>query len=139
MERDRIDPDSPPMTDAFLEGFKPVREVAPELVVLEESVKAKRGRPPAEETKEAIKLRLSPRVLRHFRDGGPGWQTRINETLELAVFGTQAEAIAQAKRLAKKRAAKKAAATAALEMSTKRRLAKRGIKRPVQKRARIGK
>jgi uncharacterized protein (DUF4415 family) len=32
-----------------------------------------------------VKLRLSPDVLDHFRAGGPGWQTRINETLERAV------------------------------------------------------
>ena len=32
-----------------------------------------------------MKLRLSPDVLDHFRSGGPGWQTRINATLEKAV------------------------------------------------------
>jgi uncharacterized protein (DUF4415 family) len=32
-----------------------------------------------------VKLRLSPDVLEHFRAGGAGWQTRINETLEQAV------------------------------------------------------
>ena len=31
-----------------------------------------------------MKLRLSPDVLDHFRAGGAGWQTRINETLERA-------------------------------------------------------
>jgi uncharacterized protein (DUF4415 family) len=45
----------------------------------------RRGRPPLERPKEAVKLRLSPDVLDHFRSGGPGWQTRINETLEKAV------------------------------------------------------
>ena len=46
----------------------------------------RRGRPPiGEKPKEAIKLRLSPIVLDHFRAGGAGWQTRINETLEKAV------------------------------------------------------
>jgi uncharacterized protein (DUF4415 family) len=32
-----------------------------------------------------VKLRLSPDMLNHFRAGGAGWQTRINETLEKAV------------------------------------------------------
>lgn len=32
-----------------------------------------------------MKLRLSGEVLDHFRAGGPGWQTRINATLERAV------------------------------------------------------
>jgi uncharacterized protein (DUF4415 family) len=35
--------------------------------------------------KEAVKLRLSPDVLDHYRAGGPSWQTRINATLERAV------------------------------------------------------
>jgi uncharacterized protein (DUF4415 family) len=46
----------------------------------------RRGRPPiGERSKQAVKLRLSPDVLEHFRTGGAGWQTRINETLEKAV------------------------------------------------------
>jgi uncharacterized protein (DUF4415 family) len=45
----------------------------------------RRGRPKMERPKEAVKLRLSPDVLDHFRAGGTGWQTRINDTLEKAV------------------------------------------------------
>ena len=45
----------------------------------------RRGRPPSARPKQAVKLRLSPDVLDHFRAGGPGWQTRINATLERAV------------------------------------------------------
>jgi uncharacterized protein (DUF4415 family) len=45
----------------------------------------RRGRPPMERPKQAVKLRLSGEVLDHFRAGGPGWQTRINTTLERAV------------------------------------------------------
>jgi len=45
----------------------------------------RRGRPPLERPKEAVKLRLSPDVLVHFRAGGPGWQTRINAELEKVV------------------------------------------------------
>jgi uncharacterized protein (DUF4415 family) len=45
----------------------------------------RRGRPPKARPKEAVKLRLSGEVLDHFRAGGPGWQTRINATLERAV------------------------------------------------------
>jgi uncharacterized protein (DUF4415 family) len=41
----------------------------------------RRGRPPSENPKEAVSIRLSPDVLRHFRAGGPGWQTRIDEVL----------------------------------------------------------
>jgi uncharacterized protein (DUF4415 family) len=45
----------------------------------------RRGRPKSARPKEAVKLRLSGEVLDHFRAGGPGWQTRINETLEREV------------------------------------------------------
>jgi uncharacterized protein (DUF4415 family) len=47
----------------------------------------RRGRPPVgAQPKQAVKLRISPDVLQHFRSGGPGWQTRINATLERAVL-----------------------------------------------------
>lgn len=57
------DPDSPPVDDIL----------------------KRRGRPPLEAPKEAVKLRLDPDVLAHFRATGAGWQTRINDTLRKAV------------------------------------------------------
>ena len=45
----------------------------------------KRGRPPSVAPKELVHIRLSQEVVEAFRAGGPGWQTRINETLEAAV------------------------------------------------------
>ena len=42
------------------------------------------GRPPSAAPKQAVKLRLDADVLAHFRETGPGWQTRINETLRRA-------------------------------------------------------
>jgi uncharacterized protein (DUF4415 family) len=46
----------------------------------------RRGRPPVgPRAKQAVKLRLSPDVLDHFRASGPGWQTRINAALERSV------------------------------------------------------
>lgn len=44
----------------------------------------RRGRPPLERPKEAVTLRIDADVLDHFRDDGPGWQTRINEALRKA-------------------------------------------------------
>jgi uncharacterized protein (DUF4415 family) len=41
----------------------------------------RRGRPPLETRKQAVSIRLSPEVLSHFRAGGWGWQTRIDEAL----------------------------------------------------------
>ena len=45
----------------------------------------RRGRPPAAVRKVSTTLRLSPEVLEHFRAGGPGWQTRIDQVLKRVV------------------------------------------------------
>ncbi len=42
------------------------------------------GRPKSAAPKKSIHLRLSPDVLAHYRALGPGWQTRIDETLRKA-------------------------------------------------------
>jgi len=44
----------------------------------------KRGRPPLEHPKEAVKLRLDHDVLAAYRRTGRGWQTRINADLRKA-------------------------------------------------------
>jgi uncharacterized protein (DUF4415 family) len=43
-----------------------------------------RGRPKSVAPKEAMSLRLDPEVIAHFRRGGRGWQTRINDVLRKA-------------------------------------------------------
>ncbi|WP_238858204.1 BrnA antitoxin family protein [Faunimonas pinastri] len=73
--------DSPPLSDEMLARMKPVREVAPELIEMHRQ----RGRPRSDDTKRSTTLRLSPDVLDHFRSTGPGWQTRIDETLRAAI------------------------------------------------------
>jgi uncharacterized protein (DUF4415 family) len=45
----------------------------------------RRGRPALESPKQVIKLRLDAEVVEHFRETGPGWQTRINEALRRAL------------------------------------------------------
>lgn len=45
--------------------------------------KSKGGRPRGSD-KEQVSLRLDKDVLERFRAGGPGWQTRINESLKSA-------------------------------------------------------
>lgn len=48
----------------------------------------RRGRPPAgSRPKVQQSLRLSPEVLEHFRAGGAGWQSRIDEVLKRHVAG----------------------------------------------------
>lgn len=63
--------DAPELTDEY---FKRADLYVGEALV-------RRGRPKSERPKQAVKLRLSPNILEHFRAGGAGWQTRINDTL----------------------------------------------------------
>jgi uncharacterized protein (DUF4415 family) len=44
----------------------------------------RRGRPPLESPKQAVKLRLDADVLAAYRKIGDGWQTRINADLRKA-------------------------------------------------------
>ena len=39
------------------------------------------GRPKAAVTKTPVNLRLDPEIVEHFKAGGAGWQTRINDVL----------------------------------------------------------
>lgn len=41
----------------------------------------RRGRPPLAKPKVSTTIRLSQDVLSHFKAGGRGWQTRIDEAL----------------------------------------------------------
>ena len=71
---DNLDGDLPEITAEILERAK--------LGIGDRVIR--RGRPPSPAPKRAIKLRLDPEVLAYYRSKGPGWQTRINETLRRA-------------------------------------------------------
>ncbi|MYC83725.1 MAG: BrnA antitoxin family protein [Acidobacteria bacterium] len=45
------------------------------------TVAVRRGRPPVARPKVSTTIRLSQDVIDHFRAGGRGWQTRIDEAL----------------------------------------------------------
>lgn len=70
--------DIPPLTDGQLKKMRPMREVHPDLV---EAYLRSRGRPKSENPKTLVSLRLDSDVLKAFKAGGPGWQTRINAVL----------------------------------------------------------
>jgi uncharacterized protein (DUF4415 family) len=65
--------DAPELTDEQLAA-----------AVLEVDGKPVRGRPRLANPKTAIKLRIDTDIVRHFRNTGAGWQTRINDTLRRA-------------------------------------------------------
>ena len=73
------DPDDDLLDDDDVVETRPFREVFPEGVEI-----VRRGRPPSENPKRAIKLRLDADVIDRFKSGGRGWQTRMNEALRKA-------------------------------------------------------
>jgi hypothetical protein len=69
----------------------------------------RRGRPPVgDEPKRQVTLRLAPKVIDYFKQGGEGWQTRLNEALERYVVRESASGRRTdgAKRPAPKRSAR---------------------------------
>lgn len=71
------DPNDAEATRAWLAGADLVRN----------GKVVRRGRrdPQKAPTKKLVSLRLSPEVIDHFKASGPGWQTRIDETLANAI------------------------------------------------------
>ncbi len=88
-----IDPDNPPLTDADLARMRSAAEVVPEIVAAHrrgelQTAKPRRTRGPQKApTKVQTTVRLDADVVGYFKDGGPGWQTRLNDALREAVFG----------------------------------------------------
>ena len=79
-----LDPDSPEWTDEDFSRARPAAEVVPHIV---EEYNRTRGKQKAP-TKERISVRLDSDLTAHFRASGKGWQTRLNDTLRRAVFGS---------------------------------------------------
>ncbi len=76
----RVGDDIPEATEADFARARPMREMFPEIVDGFERARGQRG-PQKSPTKERVALRLDRAVVDHFRHGGPGWQTRINDAL----------------------------------------------------------
>jgi len=69
------DPDCPPMTDEEWERVKPTARIGLHGA----------GRPPVENPRLKVTMRMEPIVLNHLRATGKGWQTRVNALLREAV------------------------------------------------------
>ena len=73
--------DNPELTKADFAKARPFAEVFPDL-----SASIRKGRGPNKApTKKLVSLRPSPEVVEHFKSTGPGWKSRIDETLRKAV------------------------------------------------------
>ena len=77
-EPDLTDPDSPEWTAEMFAAAKSVDLLPADI---REFFKRSVGRPRIDRPKIAVKLRLDQGVVEHFKSGGPGWQTRMNDVL----------------------------------------------------------
>ncbi len=86
------DPDTWELTAEEMARSRPAIEVVPEIVAAyRRGQRARRMRGKQKEPlKVPVSLRLDPDVVEHFRATGRGWQTRINDTLRRAAFGSHA-------------------------------------------------
>lgn len=71
-----IDPDNPPLTG---EQLARLRAVSAETLAI-----VRRGRPASAAPKAQVTLRIDQDTLAHFKAGGRGWQSRMNEALRKA-------------------------------------------------------
>jgi len=75
--------DNPELTAADIAAARPFAEVFPELAA---TMRGGRG-PQKMPTKVSTTIRLSPEVIAHFKQGGTGWQARIDAALKEWVAG----------------------------------------------------
>lgn len=71
-----FDDENPEIKSA--EGFRPAKEVAPEVV---NAMKKMRGRPKSENPKKLISFRVDADVVDWLKSSGKGYQTRMNKLL----------------------------------------------------------
>ena len=81
---DHTDDEAPEATAEWFAKARPARDVLAGLVgddTAVEMLKPRRGRPVTQRPKEHVNIRLDADIVGAFKDGGAGWQTRINNAL----------------------------------------------------------
>lgn len=73
--------DSPELSGDELATALPIQQAAPELAAALKSEIARRGRPPVDNPKVAVSMRLDRDLVDRLKEGGRGWQTRANAIL----------------------------------------------------------
>jgi uncharacterized protein (DUF4415 family) len=84
---EKTDRENPTWRKETFNRARPAREVLPKLfgdAVAKQMLKP-RGRPKSGNARVSISLRLPPKTLARWKATGPGWQTRMAETLKKAV------------------------------------------------------
>jgi uncharacterized protein (DUF4415 family) len=76
-QKDWDELDIPELTDEDFARMRPAREVFPDF----DFPKPRRRGPQKAPTKLQATVRFDRDVIEYFRGTGPGWQTRMNETL----------------------------------------------------------
>lgn len=81
------DPDTSEASDHWFATAMTSEEAVPHILA---RYRRTRGRQKAP-TKQQIHIRLDADIVEHFRSAGPGWQTRLNDTLRRAVFNAETQ------------------------------------------------
>ena len=76
------DPDTRELATGETARMRPATEVLPHVVERYRRTRGKQRTP----TKKHVSIRLDADLVAHFREGGPGWQTRLNDALRRAIF-----------------------------------------------------
>jgi len=79
------DPDAWQPTDEEWKKARPAKEIVPDIVEAYESGNLGVRGPQKSPTKKQITLRLDQDVIDHFKQGGKGWQSRLNEYLKKSI------------------------------------------------------
>lgn len=77
----KADPDTRELDDKWFRKARPASETHPQVVDRYRRTRGKQKAP----TKERITIRLDADIAAHFRAGGPGWQSRLNNILRDAI------------------------------------------------------
>ena len=87
VDAERVNKENPAWTKATFDRARPAEEVLPKLFGRKagKAMLKRPGRPKSGHARTSISLRLPPETLQRWKATGPGWQTRMAETLSKAV------------------------------------------------------
>ena len=75
------DPDTFELDEEWFADARPTAEVLPHMLERNQRSRGKQRSP----RKQGIHIRLDTDIIEHFKQGGPGWQTRMNDSLRKTV------------------------------------------------------